>query len=188
MLKNRLYLGEVASADFGVSRRGDFEPLISEDVFYAAQSALTGRSAPRKPVDPDFPLRGFVHCETCRRRLTASRSKGRNGYYAYYHCQRTCRAVNVAKAKLEGAFVEELRRLQPSAGYMRLVSDRILSIWREVRAEVRDRAAEAARRAKGAQEKLDCLDDAFLFAEVDRPTDLRTSTRQGPSGAGARAH
>ena len=76
MLQNRLYFGEVASKDFGVSRRGDFEALISEDVFHAAQSALTGRSSPRKQVDPDFPLRGFVNCETCQRPLTASRSKG----------------------------------------------------------------------------------------------------------------
>lgn len=171
MLQNRLYIGEVASEDFGVSRRGDFDPLIEEATFYAAQSALTGRSSPRRQIDPDFPLRGFVRCETCQRPLTASRSKGRSGYYAYYHCQRKCRAVNVTKAAIEGAFVEELRLLQPTAGYMRIVNDRILSIWREVTGEVRDRAAEAARRAKGLQEKLDRLDDAFLFAKsIDQKT------------------
>lgn len=35
---------------------------------------------------------------------------------AYYHCQRQCRAVNVSKAVLEGAFVDELALLQPTPG------------------------------------------------------------------------
>lgn len=54
---------------------------------------------------------------------------------------------------------------------MRVVNDRILRLWREVRGEVRDRAAEAARRAKALQDKLDRLDDAFLFANsIDQST------------------
>jgi site-specific DNA recombinase len=78
---------------------------------------------------PDFSLRGFVRCDVCGRPLTGSWSKGRNGRYAYYHCQRQCRAVNVGKAALEGAFVDELALLQPTPGYMRLVKDRILHVW-----------------------------------------------------------
>ena len=71
---------------------------------------------------PDFPLRGFVRCDTCE---SADRQlvEGRNGRYAYYHCQRQCRAVNISKATLEGAFVDELALLQPTPGYMRLVKD-----------------------------------------------------------------
>jgi hypothetical protein len=45
-------------------------------------------------------------------------------HYAYYHCQRQCRAVNVSKAAGEGAFVDELAILQPRPGYKR--ADRIL--------------------------------------------------------------
>jgi hypothetical protein len=69
-----------------------------------------------------------VRCETCNRPLTGSWSKGREGRSAYYHCQRQCRAVNVSKAKLEGLFVEELERLQPTPGYMRLAKDRVLYV------------------------------------------------------------
>ena len=71
-------------------------------------------AGPRPRNHPDFPLRGFVRCETCGRPLTGSWSKGRNGHYAYYHCQRQCRAVNVTKAALEGAVVDELALLQPT--------------------------------------------------------------------------
>jgi hypothetical protein len=85
-------------------------------------------AGPRQRNHPDFPLRGFVRCEICGRPLTGSWSKGRNGPYAFYHCQRQCRAVNVGKAALEGAFVDELALLQPTAGYTRLVKDRILHV------------------------------------------------------------
>ena len=122
-------------------------------------------AGPRQRNHPDFPLRGFVRCETCGRPLTGSWSKGRNGYYAYYHCQTKCRAVNVSKAVLEGAFADELALLQPSAGYMRLVKDRILYVCEQRRAEAKDRTGEQEKRVKLIQQKLDRLDDAFLFAQ-----------------------
>ncbi len=122
-----------------------------------------------------FPLRGFVRCEICGRPLTGSWSKGRNGHYAYYHCQRQCRAVNISKAALEGAFVDELALLQPTPGYMRLVKDRILCVWEQRRAEAKDRTTEQQRRVSAIQQKLDKLDEAFLYAEA---IDLTTYSRQ----------
>jgi site-specific DNA recombinase len=95
--------------------------------------------------------------------VTGSWSKGRNGHYAYYHCQRQCRAVNVSKAVLEGAFADELALLQPTPGYMRLVKDKILVVWEQRRAEARDRTAEQERRVKTIEQKLDLLDEAFLY-------------------------
>lgn len=106
---------------------------------------LDGRivvTGPRQRNHPDFPLRAFVRCDTCGKPLTGSWSKGRNGHYVYYHCQRQCRAVNVSKAELEGAFADELALLQPTAGYMRLVKDRILHVWEQRRAEARDRTTD----------------------------------------------
>ena len=80
------------------------DPLISEDLFYRVQSILSGRApsmARRQRAHPDFPLRGFVCCESCGRGLTVSSSKGRSEYYAYYHCRSGCRAVNVKKASAQ---------------------------------------------------------------------------------------
>lgn len=111
MMRNSIYVAKVESPDYGVSTRGDFEPLVDEATFYRVQAVVDGRvvvAGPRPRNHPDFPLRGFVSCEACGRPLTGSWSKGRNGRYAYYHCQRQCRAVNVSKVKLEGAFVDEL--------------------------------------------------------------------------------
>ena len=108
LLRNQLYAGIVDIPVHGVrGKRGDFEPLIAEDLFYCVQAVLAGRlpsTTPQQRAHPDFPLRGFVRCESCGRGLTGSSSKGRSEYDAYYQCRPGCRAMNVTKAKLEGLF------------------------------------------------------------------------------------
>ena len=129
-------------------RRGDFEPLVSEELFYRVQAILSGRAlptAPRQRAHPDFPLRAFVRCESCGRALTGSWPKGRSEYYAYYHCR-----------------------------YMRLLKESVLQIWKARKAAVRDELATAERAAKAIQEKLDRLDEAFLF---ERSIDIDTYDR-----------
>jgi site-specific DNA recombinase len=177
MIRNRVYIGQIDVPEFGVSTRGDFEPLVTERVFFRVQAILDGRyevTAPRDRNDPDFPLRGYVRCETCGKPLTASWSKGRSDYYAYYHCRGRCRAVNISKTKLEELFVDELTRLQPTPGFMRLVKDRVLSAWREMQGDAKQRAAEIERRQKAIRGKLDRLDQAFLF---ERSIDIDTYDR-----------
>jgi len=68
LLRNQLYAGIVDVPEHGVrGRRGDFEPLISEELFYRVQAILSGRvpsRAPRKRAHPDFPgerLRAMRH-------------------------------------------------------------------------------------------------------------------------------
>ena len=64
MLENQLYVGIVNAPGYGVvGKRGDFDPLIPDDVFYRVQAILTGRvqtSGPYQRRRPEFPLTG-VH-------------------------------------------------------------------------------------------------------------------------------
>jgi site-specific DNA recombinase len=179
LLRNRLYAGIVDVSEYGVrAKRGDFEPLISEELFYRVQSVLSGRvpaTTPQQRAHPAFPLRAFVRCVSCGRGLTGSWSKGRSEYYAYCHCRPGCRAkVNVTKAKLEGLFADELSLLQPTPGYMRLLKESVLQIWKARKAAVREEIESAERAAKAIQNKLDRLDEAFLF---ERSIDIDTYDR-----------
>ena len=61
--------------------------------------------------------------------------------------------------------MDELALLLPTPGYMRLVKDRILYVWEQRRAEAKDQTAEQEKRVKVIQQKLDRLDEAFLFAQ-----------------------
>src|SRR5262245_34197530 len=50
------------ASNYGVSRRGVFDPLVSEETFYRVRGILDGRIAiagPRPRNNPDFPLRNF---------------------------------------------------------------------------------------------------------------------------------
>ena len=80
----------------------------------------------------------------------------------------------VSKTKLEGLFADELALLQPSSGYMRLLKESVLQIWKARKAAVREKLATAERAAKAVQDKLDRLDEAFLF---ERSIDIETYDR-----------
>jgi len=58
---------------------------------------------------------------------------------------------------------------------MRSVKDRILHAWEQRRAEANERTTEQERRVKVIQQKLDRLDEAFLYSES---IDLTSYSRQ----------
>jgi site-specific DNA recombinase len=170
LLENQLYIGIIDVPEYGVrSRRGDFEPLIDQKLFYRVQGILQKRIrsiAPPQRSRPDFRLRAFVRCHACGRPLTGSWSKGRNGRFAYYHCRGgECRDINISKAKLEGLFVDELTRLQPTAGYMRLVKERVVQAWDRAKSDLTEKAEAVERRIKTIRQRIDRLDNAFLYEQ-----------------------
>ena len=179
MLQNRLYVGIVNVPGYGVvGKRGDFDSLIPDDVFYRVQAILTGRvhtTGPCQRRRPEFPLRAFIKCAACGRGVTASWSKGRSARYAYCHCLPPCRAVNITKARLEGLCVDELERFQPTPGYMRLLKESVLRVWHDRKASVKNEVVSAEHRAKAIEQKLDRLNDAFIYKES---IDLGTYERQ----------
>ena len=178
LLRNQLNAGIVDVPEYGVrNKRGDFDPLVSEDLFFRAQAVLSGRppiAAPKLRRHPDFPVSKFVQCYSCGRGLTGSWSKGRSDYYAYYHCRPGCRGVSMTKAKLEGLFADKLSRLQPTPGYMRLLKESVLEIWKVRKAAIRADVAAAERSAHAIQQKLDRLNEAFLF---ERSIEIETYDR-----------
>jgi site-specific DNA recombinase len=73
--------------------KGLHDGIISESLFYDVQDVLSGKKREQKTKvhSPDMlPLRGFIKCSRCSRILCGSASKGRNGYYYYYHCSSAC--------------------------------------------------------------------------------------------------
>jgi hypothetical protein len=83
--------------------------------------------------------------------------------------------VNITSAKLEGLFVDELERFQPTPGYIRLLKESVLRVWQEREGMVKNEVDYVDRKANAIQQKLDRLDDAFIFA---RSIDLETYERQ----------
>ena len=177
LLRNRLYAGWVDVPKWGVSARGDFEPLVPDALFRRAQRLLGGTGDVVRPYQrrhPDFPLRRFVACGHCATPLTGSWSTGRARKYAYYHC-RKCRSVKVTKLDLESAFLTLLGRLQPASGYMRLFNEIVLDVWNARRAEAKKLRSKLEAVVRQKRDRLDRVEDAFLH---ERSIDRQTYERQ----------
>jgi hypothetical protein len=71
--------------------------------------------------------------------------------------------------------VDELEHFQPTPGYMRLLKESVLRVWHDREASVKNEVMSAEHRAKAIQQKLDRLDDAFIYKES---IDLSTYERQ----------
>ena len=78
MLQNKLYVGIVNVPGYGVvGKRGDFDPLIPDDVFYRVQAILTGRVRTTGPVSAVGLSSRFGRSSSVRRADAVSRRVGR---------------------------------------------------------------------------------------------------------------
>jgi hypothetical protein len=112
LLRNQIYAGIVDVPEYGArAKRGDFEPLISEDLFYRVQAVLAGRvpsTTPQRPAHPDF------HCApSCDATpaVEASPAAGRSTHLStkVALCERATRAgFEVALERECAVFVREL--------------------------------------------------------------------------------
>ena len=59
---------------------GNYEPLVSKDIFDQAREIITGKNHSRKKKR-FFAYRGFMNCEGCGCLITAAEKKGHNYYY-----------------------------------------------------------------------------------------------------------
>lgn len=180
MLRKPIYAGWLAVNKWENVKRGNFEPIVSQEVFEKVQALITGKKVaitPHKRNHEDFPLRHFTHCEACGRPLTASWSKGRTKKYPNYRCQNSkCKAISIRKEKLEDSFLEHLGKLKPTPESLRLFKAVMLDFWN-------DKRKEAASYVRGLQKQLEALkikkerlEEAFIY---EKSIDQGTYNEQG---------
>ncbi|EKD89999.1 MAG: hypothetical protein ACD_32C00101G0001 [uncultured bacterium] len=120
IIRNPLYCGKVFVPKYKEEEakfvQGQHKPIISEDLFYRVQDILDGKKQVKYKTNPgckeSAPLRGYLICPKCNRILTASESKGRHKYYAYYHCTDGC-PTRFSAQNINDQFVDRLRDYIP---------------------------------------------------------------------------
>ena len=151
LLHNVVYIGRLKS--FG-GAKGDFIPLISEELFYAVQKALQSKRVNKRKVyikhHPDFPLRGHVTCIDCGKRFSGSWSKGRKERHAYYRCG--CSKHNLAKTALESVYAGILGRYN-------LAPDKTCAITLAIEAAFQKRQDMTLRRREDVESRLSKIKD-----------------------------
>jgi site-specific DNA recombinase len=117
LLRNQIYCGWVVSGQNKV--KGQHEALVSQELFDAVQDALDGKVAAPvvyKKLNDDFPLKGFVRCTGCDKKLTAGWVKGRKEKYPRYWCWNPKCSVRVSESRdmIERCFVDILSMMEPT--------------------------------------------------------------------------
>jgi site-specific DNA recombinase len=99
-IRNPVYCGKIQIPAYKDEEahivQGTHEPIISVDLFEKVQDILTGRQKKKVAyhgcAKEELPLRGFLVCPRCGRKLTGSASTGGSGLKNfYYHCTNGCK-------------------------------------------------------------------------------------------------
>lgn len=174
ILSNPVYAGWLVSDLIGPEPvKGNWEPLVSQELFDRVQAMMNGKSNPAEVHArrrPEFPLRGFVLCGHCEGPLTASFARGRNGTrYPYYHCTR-CKDMTTRKEILEEAFLDLLDGLKPEPEIFGLVKQEVLAVWKEKESFIAEEKGQTERRLKDLKNRKEKLLDLLLDGTVDADT------------------
>jgi site-specific DNA recombinase len=140
-VRSKIYIGIIEK--FGLTVQGDFEPIVSDELFYRVQQKLENKKRNMQTYqakNPDFPLRGFVVCSSCGDKITGSWSKGRSKKYPYYRCK-NCNALNIRKESLESMFINKLEEVGMEKNYLDLLC-KIVSITLEHNQKLADKSSQ----------------------------------------------
>lgn len=93
---------------------GEYEPLITPELFYAVQDVLNGNSHP-KDTHLDYAYSGIIRCGLCGDMLSGTNKKG----ITYYRCAKRklpCKNIDrityITEKTLESQLLEALKRIE----------------------------------------------------------------------------
>ncbi|MHB8904133.1 MAG: recombinase family protein [Patescibacteria group bacterium] len=152
ILTEKFYLGIMTVK--GQEYQGTHEQIINESVFYKCQKQIKtgnkGDNISASTPNETFPLRHFILCPHCNRPITACMSKSKTGkLYPFYKCyNKDCHGLkSMSKDKLEGEFMCYLRKITPTAEWLKSFKKVLLEV-------VKNRSGLLANNYKLAQEKM----------------------------------
>lgn len=127
LIRNPVYCGFIrlnSSFEEVQLIKGLHEAIITEALFNEVQNIintkrrLIGKSA---EVNDIFPLRRYLTCPACGRKLCGSFSTGRNQKYPYYHCSSKCK-IRFNAGMINDKYKNKLKRLVLSSNAIELFS------------------------------------------------------------------
>ena len=172
LIRNPVYCGQIFvpphQNEDAYLAEGQHEPIISTELFEQVQRVLNGRRrqvAVKKDTLKQLPLRGFLLCSHCGRLLTGSASKGRNSYYAYYHCSRTC-GVRFKAEQVNADFEQLLKDLKPKRAYQDLFKAIARDVFKQQTATAQDKRLQTLAQLETLQTRLKKARELLLAEAV----------------------
>jgi site-specific DNA recombinase len=163
MFRRVLYAGYIEHPQWDVSRRkGQHEAIISLETFEKVQDKINGKAGirTRKDTTADFPLRGFLKCEHCKKLFTAAWSRGNGGKNPYYRCNnQNCIVGNksIRRKKIHDSFEDLLKGVTPTAEALELTKALFEQRWDKKIGEVGGTSKVDEKRLISVQSEIESL-------------------------------
>ena len=175
ILTNKTYAGWVKVSDEVGYVRGEFQPIVSDELFRRVQITLGEKRYRGNKLtlnNPDFPLRGFVKCGFCGLPLTACWSQGSRKKYPYYRCRSlTCSFGSIRKEQLETSFMDYLKNSIPSSEEIDSTRTLLLSRWEKDRSNRHETEHILLVEKEKIEQDRQKLRKVFIYdASIDRKT------------------
>jgi site-specific DNA recombinase len=130
----------------------------------------TGYAPERKNTGEDFALRGFATCGDCNAPLRSSWSKGKYKSYPYYACHtKGCDSYgkSIPRDKLECAFGEIVKTLEPSPKLFALTKAMFRQAWDARLAQAKDTKFSAQRQIVDVEKQIETMLGRIMNATND---------------------
>ena len=126
ILRHAVYAGRMICTPWKLNERGRWEPIVDPVLWQRVQDVLSGKGRTvtyMSAHSPELPLRGYLLCSKCGRKLTGSVKDKRGVFYRYYHCKTKGCGVSIRAELPETAFLDMLRQVQPTVDQARQFCD-----------------------------------------------------------------
>ena len=152
--------------------RGIFEPIISEELFDKVQDVMTGRRfkvAYKICAKDQLPLRGFLDCPRCGKKLCGSGSRGGSGVvHYYYHCLKGCKE-RVRANDVNAAFSNFLSSLKFKTSVNDVYNEIIKTLFKSSAGENSGSQSAIKTEIEKLKERLNKAQQLMLDAEMTMP-------------------
>jgi hypothetical protein len=175
ILRNPIYAGWISYKPLGERYRGDFQPLVTQELFDRVQQRPSGNPTTgvgRRKAQQDFPLRRFVRCARCGKPVTGGWARGRWGNRsrtttAAGSVPWSSRVRGRSRNSSSNCCANWFRRRK----WLELLKQTVLSIWHEELGQASDVRESVQKRVTQIRARLRRLDEAFLYeSSIDRTT------------------
>lgn len=173
LIRNPLYCGKIFIPPFkdeeGYFVEGQHEAIVSEELFDRVQEVLDGRGRiyrPKIQTKNEFPLKGFIKCPVCGKMLTASRSKGRNRYYIYYHCYASC-TFRINAEQVKKAFNEELKKYMPKKEILDIYHKIIVETYNDMTSDIQVSKKQVEVQLRDYEKRMSHIRDLLALDKIE---------------------
>ena len=176
LLTHRAYLGFVKHGDEWFD--GNFEPIVSPQLFEAVQAVLKDKERPRKrKIKHDFPFVGIFRCSECGGMISAQWTTNRHGTkYRYYRCSKKrgrCSQPYLQEKDLVKQLRARLQTISLCDRYTNWMLGKVKEWEREEIGASQSEVQNLSDKIKADEDRMEKLVSAYLDSDVPKEIYLK---------------